>query len=315
MVLKFLKGVVEKLKGGLSKARGLFSNIFGRSLSDETIAALEEALISADIGVSLATSIIDDLKARYKKGEFKDTEALMEALKERLVKTLESGEGETELKFSDTPPTVILVVGVNGSGKTTSIAKLAHYLATEQGKNVIVAACDTFRAAAIEQLEKWCERVQSRLKGDRFCRLIKQETGSDPAAVAFDAIEAAIARRADVLIIDTAGRMHTRIPLMEELRKIVRVIQKKIPSAPNECLLVLDATTGQNGISQAEKFREAVKVSGIFLAKLDGTAKGGIVVAIKERLGIPVKFAGIGEKLEDIERFDVASFVEALFGK
>ncbi|MCX7702851.1 MAG: signal recognition particle-docking protein FtsY [Planctomycetota bacterium] len=313
MVLRFIKGVVEKLKGGLSKARGLFSAIFGRSLSEETINMVEEALFSADIGVSLTTLIIEELKERYKKGEFKDTDSLMEALKEKFVKILESNGNE--LRLSPSPPTVVLVVGVNGSGKTTSIAKLAHYLATEKGMSVVVAACDTFRAAAIEQLEKWCERVQSRLKGDKFCRLIKHETGSDPAAVAYDATDAAIARRADVLIIDTAGRMHTKVPLMEELRKLVRVVQKKIPDAPHEVLLVLDATTGQNGISQAEKFREAVPLTGIFLAKLDGTAKGGIVVAIKERLGIPVKFAGIGEKLEDIAKFDVASFAEALLGR
>ena len=314
MVLRFIKGMVEHLRGGLGKTRSLFSSVFSRALDGETIDALEEALIGADVGVELSVKIVDELKERYRRGEFADTEALMEALKERLFEILKE-DADVSLSLASEPPSVIFVAGVNGSGKTTSIAKLAHYLTVDKGMSVVVAACDTFRAAAIEQLERWCERIQKRLPKELFCRLVRHESGSDPAAVAFDSIDAAVARNADVVIIDTAGRMHTRLPLMEELRKIVRVVGKKIEGAPHETLLVMDATTGQNGIAQAQKFKEAIPVTGIFLAKLDGTAKGGVVVAIKDSLGIPVKFVGIGERLEDIEVFDAASFVEALLGR
>lgn len=277
------------------------------------MSVLEEALIGADVGVELSVSIVDELKEGYRRGEFTDTGSLMEALKERLFEILKE-DSDVSLSFASEPPSVIFVAGVNGSGKTTSIAKLAYYL-TGRGMSVVVAACDTFRAAAIEQLERWCERIQKGLPKGLFCRLVRHESGSDPAAVAFDSIGAAVARNADVVIIDTAGRMHTRLPLMEELRKIVRVVRKKIGSAPHETLLVMDATTGQNGIAQAQKFKEAIPVTGIFLAKLDGTAKGGVVVAIKDSLGIPVKFVGIGEGLEDMEVFDAASFIEALLGR
>jgi len=211
---------------------------------------------------------------------------------------------DRELKFAASGPTVILVCGINGAGKTTSIAKLGQHL-QNQGKKVMVAACDTFRAAAVEQLSIWAERIG--------VQIVKHQMGSDPAAVAFDACDAAINRGIDVLIIDTAGRLHTQEHLMRELGKIRKVIERKIPDAPHEVLLVLDATTGQNAIRQAQEFGSTVKVTGIFLAKLDGTAKGGIVVAIREQLGLPVKFVGLGEKPENMEPFDPESFVEALF--
>jgi fused signal recognition particle receptor len=208
------------------------------------------------------------------------------------------------LHFAQNPPTVILVAGVNGSGKTTSIAKLAFIL-SQNNKKVIVAACDTFRAAAVEQLSIWAERIGA--------QIIKQKSGSDPAAVAFDACEAAVARNADFLILDTAGRLHTQKNLMNQLTKIRDVVARKVPDAPNEVLLVLDATTGQNAIAQAKMFTQAIDVTGIFLAKLDGTARGGIVIAIKDQLDIPVKFVGLGEKPQDIAEFNPETFVEALF--
>jgi len=211
-----------------------------------------------------------------------------------------------QLNFAAAGPTVILVSGINGAGKTTSIAKLGQYL-KGQGKTVMVAACDTFRAAAVQQLTIWAERID--------VQIVKHQMGSDPAAVAFDACDAAVSRGIDVLIVDTAGRLHTQDNLMRELSKIRRVIEKRIPGAPHEVLLVLDATTGQNAIRQAEEFLKAVQVSGIFLAKLDGTAKGGIVIAIRHQLNLPVKFVGLGEKPEDLEPFDPEEFVEALFSE
>jgi fused signal recognition particle receptor len=211
---------------------------------------------------------------------------------------------DRQLHLAPTPPTVILVAGVNGSGKTTSIAKLAHVFSRD-GKKVIVAACDTFRAAAVEQLSLWAQRIG--------VDIVKHQSGSDPAAVAFDACQAAIARGADILILDTAGRLHTRKDLMAQLTKIRDVVARKIPGTPHEVLLVLDATTGQNAIVQAKMFTQATNVTGIFLAKLDGTARGGIVIAIKDQLDIPVKFVGLGEKPEDIAEFDPETFTQALF--
>jgi fused signal recognition particle receptor len=211
---------------------------------------------------------------------------------------------DRQMRLAEAGPTVVLVAGVNGTGKTTSIAKLA-YIFNQNGKKVIVAACDTFRAAAVEQLSIWAERIG--------VQIVKHQTGSDPAAVAFDACEAALSRNTDVLILDTAGRLHTKKDLMQQLTKIRDVVARKISDAPNEVLLVLDATTGQNAISQAKLFTEAINVTGIFLAKLDGTARGGIVIAIKDQLDIPVKFVGLGEKPEDIAEFDPGTFVEALF--
>ena len=208
------------------------------------------------------------------------------------------------IRWAAEPPTVILVAGVNGSGKTTSIAKLAHHY-TAEGRKVILAAADTFRAAAVEQLTIWADRIG--------VQIIKHQTGADPAAVAFDAVEAAVARKADVLLVDTAGRLHTQENLMRELEKVHRVLGKKIPGAPHECILVLDATTGQNAIQQVKMFSQAIPVSGLFLAKLDGSAKGGAIIAIREEVDVPVKFIGVGEGPEDVEPFRADEFVEALF--
>ena len=274
----------------------------GRKFDEELIGEIEETLIGADVGVAAVTEIINDLRARYREGELVDGEAVMEYLRRDMKALLGSGRGE--LARAAEPPTVVMVTGVNGVGKTTSIAKLAWFLA-QQDQKVLLAACDTFRAAAVEQLGVWAERAG--------VELVRQKSGSDPAAVAFDACEAALARGADVVIVDTAGRLHTQTNLMRELEKIHRVIARKIPGAPHEVLLVLDATTGQNALVQARLFKQAVQVTGVFLAKLDGTAKGGIVVAIDGELDLPVKFIGVGEKPEDIEPFEADSFVEALF--
>lgn len=303
----FWKKPLEKLKAALEKTRKVLtsgiSGLFrlGRKIDDELLRELEEKLIMADIGVVTTRHMLEALKTAYKSQEIKDTNEIMSFLKQTLRQFLT--QGGNDVLYAPKPPTVILVVGVNGSGKTTSVAKLAAYFSA-MGKSVLLAASDTFRAAAVEQLEKWAQRVQ--------VSIIKQATGADPAAVAFDAAEAAVARNADVLIIDTAGRLHTQKNLMQELSKIYRVIGKKIPGAPHEVLLVLDATTGQNAILQAKAFKEAVQVSGLFLAKLDGTAKGGVVLAIQKEVNLPVKFIGIGEHYEDIEPFDVQRFVDAL---
>ncbi len=274
----------------------------GRDIDDALLDELEETLISDDIGVETTDKLISDLRDAFKNRQIKTTDDIIPFLKEHMKSYWP--DRDRQLTFAQTGTTVILVAGVNGSGKTTSIAKLAHIL-SQNNKNVIVAACDTFRAAAVEQLTIWAERIG--------VQIVKHKSGSDPAAVAFDACEAAIARNADFLILDTAGRLHTQKNLMTQLTKIRDVVAKKIPDAPNEVLLVLDATTGQNAIAQAKMFTEAIDVTGIFLAKLDGTARGGIVIAIKDQLNIPVKFVGLGETPQDIAEFDPDSFVEALF--
>jgi len=274
----------------------------GRDINDELLNKLEETLISDDLGVETTEKLLSDLREAYKKREIEKTEDIIPFLKEH-IKSYWPAE-DRQLGMAVKGPTVILVAGVNGTGKTTSIAKLAYILSRDD-KKVIVAACDTYRAAAVEQLSIWAERIG--------VQIVKHKMGSDPAAVAFDACEAAVAREADFLILDTAGRLHTQKDLMRELTKIRNVVAKKIEGAPNEVLLVLDATTGQNAIAQAKIFTEAINVTGIFLAKLDGTARGGIVIAIKDQLDIPVKFVGLGEKLEDIAEFDPEKFVEALF--
>jgi fused signal recognition particle receptor len=299
--------ILPKLKNGLAKTRKLLGTdikelILGRRLDEETLDRLEEILIAADIGVETVSAIIEHLKKSYKEGRMTEPSQVLDYLKTDLKNAL--AQKESPLNLNNSGPTVILVVGVNGTGKTTSIAKLAG-LFGKDGKKVLLAASDTFRAAAIEQLSVWGERLG--------VDIIKQQSGSDPGAVAFDAAEAAIARKADVLIVDTAGRLHTKTNLMNELGKIKNVLNRKIPGAPHETLLVLDATTGQNGIIQARVFNEAAPLTGIFLAKLDGTAKGGIIVAIKKQLNLPVKFIGIGEKLDDIEAFEPDKFVSALF--
>ena len=302
-------GFLDKFKQGLRKTREAFSSplrkLFSvfRSLDESTLEELETILIGADVGVEATRKIVDGLRAAYKKGEIKTSEQVMDWLKKDLkTRLVEHGN---EVRFAPSGPTVILVCGVNGVGKTTSIAKLTA-LYRKEGKRVILAASDTFRAAAVEQLTLWSERLG--------VDIIKHRQGADPAAVVFDAADAAVARKADILIVDTAGRLQNKENLMKELEKIRNVAARKIPGAPHEVLLVLDATTGQNAISQAEHFGNAVNVTGLFLAKLDGTAKGGIVVAIKERLKIPVKFVGLGETPDDVAKFNADEFVDALIG-
>jgi fused signal recognition particle receptor len=298
----------EYLKERLGKTRDKISSSLntvlsiGRKIDDELLDELEETLISDDLGVETTEKLITELREAYRSRKISKSEDIIPFLKEHM-KTYWPPE-DRQLHTAESGPTVILVAGVNGTGKTTSIAKLAHIF-HRNGKKVIVAACDTFRAAAVEQLTIWADRIG--------VQIVKHRAGSDPAAVAYDACEAAVARGADILVLDTAGRLHTKKDLMLQLTKIRDVVAKKIPGAPHEVLLVLDATTGQNAISQAQLFTEAINLTGIFLAKLDGTARGGIVIAIKEKLDIPVKFVGLGEKPEDIAEFDPADFVEALF--
>jgi fused signal recognition particle receptor len=274
----------------------------GRKIDDELLDELEETLISDDLGVETTERLITELRQAYRSRKISRSEDIIPFLKEHMKGYWPPAD--RQLRTAPSGPTVILVAGVNGTGKTTSIAKLA-YIFHRNGQKVIVAACDTFRAAAVEQLTIWAERIG--------VQIVKHQAGSDPAAVAFDACQAALARDTDVLILDTAGRLHTKKDLMMQLTKIRDVVARKIPGAPHEVLLVLDATTGQNAISQAQLFTEAIHVTGIFLAKLDGTARGGIVIAIKDKLNIPVKFIGLGEKPEDIAEFDPGNFVEALF--
>lgn len=297
---------LDKLKAGLSKTKNA---LFGQiddvlkafvKVDEELLEELEELLIMSDVGVGATEEIIEKLREEIKSGRLKEKEQVMDALK--IILTDMIGEGG-KLDLSGTP-TVILVIGVNGAGKTTSIGKISNRL-IKSGKKVVVAAADTFRAAAIDQLAVWCERSGA--------ELVKQNEGSDPAAVVFDAISYAKRRGADVLIVDTAGRLHNKKNLMNELEKINRVIDREIPSATRENLLVLDATTGQNAILQAKEFRNAADITGLVLNKLDGTAKGGIVISIKSELDIPVKFVGVGEKIDDMQEFDSAEFVSALF--
>ena len=300
------KGFFKRLVSGLARTHERFTTrvreLFGRTIDDDTLDEIEELLILADMGVETTTKIVDDLREAYRSKEIERGADFLELLKDDLKRSLE--EKDSRLHQAERKPTVIMVVGVNGTGKTTSIAKLAKHLSGE-GKQVLLAASDTFRAAATEQLDIWADRVA--------VDIVKHQSGSDPAAVAFDAADAALARGTDVLIVDTAGRLHTEKNLMDELNKIERVLGKKIPGAPHEVLLVLDATTGQNAIQQAKTFGESVHITGLFLAKLDGTAKGGIVVAIRSQLDIPVKFIGVGETEDDIALFEPGPFVDALF--
>jgi len=300
--------VLEKLKKGLQKTREKLTSrlqslfTFGRKIDEELLEQLEEVLLAADIGVRPVSKLIGEVREAYRTRKIQNQEEVPGFLKQQLKESL--GKWDTKLKAAPQPPMVILVTGVNGTGKTTSIAKLAAMF-DSQGKKVLLAASDTFRAAAIEQLEIWSKRAG--------VGVIKHQTGADPAAVAFDALEAAASRGVDVVLIDTAGRLHTHDNLMKELNKIRRVVEKRIPGAPHEVLLVLDATTGQNAIVQAKQFKQAVAVTGIFLAKLDGTAKGGVVLGMRDEVDIPVKFVGIGEKLDDIEPFNAEAFVDAIF--
>lgn len=303
-------GFFDKLKQGLEKTRKSFTEkieqiVIGYAkIDDAFLDEVEEALIAADVGVKTSMLLMEDIRKGIKAKEINAPEDLKPFLAKRIGALLQ--EGADESRMAEQPPTVIIVVGVNGVGKTTTIGKLGGYY-KEQGKSVVLAAADTFRAAAIDQLEIWGERIGA--------DVIKHTEGSDPAAVAFDAVKAAKARKADVLIIDTAGRLHTKSNLMEELKKISRVIGREIPGAPHETLLVLDATTGQNAINQAEIFSKAAPVSGVVLTKLDGTAKGGVVIGIKAELKMPVKWIGVGEGIGDLRPFDAADFARALFAE
>jgi len=292
---------------GLRKTRENFlarirAAITGSAKADEIYEGLEEALIGADVGVEGSLKLVEAVRARLKNDARPDV--IRDALKEEIERTLLAAE--RPLAESGDAPLVILMAGVNGVGKTTTVAKLAALLKADRGM-VLVAAADTFRAAAIDQLQVWCDRVG--------VDLIKQKQGSDPAAVAFDAVKAAVARKAKVVLIDTAGRLQTKVNLMEELKKIARVVGRELPGAPHETWLVLDATTGQNALSQAKLFGEAVPLTGVVLAKLDSTAKGGVIVGIAERLKLPVRYVGLGENLEDLRPFDAREFVEALFSE
>lgn len=297
----FFKDRLGKTRAKISSSLASVLSL-GRKIDEDLLDELEETLISDDIGVETTDKLVSELRQAYRDRQIATTDDVIPFLKEHIKGYWP--DRDRQLHPATTGPTVILVAGVNGTGKTTSIAKLAHIF-NRNGKKVIVAACDTFRAAAVEQLTIWAERIG--------VQIVKHQSGSDPAAVAFDACEAAVARDADILVLDTAGRLHTKKDLMQQLTKIRDVVTRKIPGAPHEVLLVLDATTGQNAISQAALFTEAINVTGIFLAKLDGTARGGIVIAIKDQLDIPVKFVGLGEKPEDIAEFDPDTFVEALF--
>ena len=303
-------GFFDKLKKGLAKTRETITNkieklVIGYAdIDDELLDELEEILIMADVGVNTTDRLMESVRKGIKKKEINTPEDLKPFLQARISELLANGSDETRVAV--TGPTVLLVIGVNGVGKTTTIGKLASYYKA-QGKSVMLAAADTFRAAAIDQLEVWGERTGT--------RVIRHEEGSDPAAVAYDAVKAAKARNIDVLLIDTAGRLQTKSNLMEELKKRNRVIQREIPEAPHEPLLVLDATTGQNAISQANIFTKAAPISGVVLTKLDGTAKGGVVIGIKAELSMPVKWIGVGEGVDDLRPFVAEDFAKALFAK
>lgn len=301
--------VTEKFKQGMEKTRDSFAGKVNdlvyryRKIDEDFFEELEEILIGADVGVSTVMELIDELKEEVKRRNIQDPRDMQSVISEKLVEIYEGGSFQNKLNIQQ-GLTVILFVGVNGVGKTTTIGKLAHKL-KQEGKSVLLAAGDTFRAGAIEQLEVWGERVGA--------EVVKHTAGSDPAAVMFDAIQAAKARKVDVLLCDTAGRLQNKVNLMKELEKVKRVIEREVPSAPHEVLLVMDATTGQNGLSQAKMFREATDVTGIVLTKLDGTAKGGIVLAIRNEMDVPVKLVGLGEKMDDLQEFDPQQYVYGLF--
>jgi len=299
--------VFAKLKERLTKTRSLVRNNIAKlftgniPLDDDLLERLEEILIQADVGVDVATELIRDLRKKFPSSQLVTSESVMDFLKIDLVNRLTN---RNVINDTIAKPHVILVVGVNGTGKTTSIGKLAQ-LYSREGKTVMMAAGDTFRAAAVNQLKIWADRTGA--------HLIRNEAARDPGAVVYDALQAALARKTDVVLIDTAGRIHTQKNLMEELKKIRRVIEKVIPEGPHETLLVIDATTGQNALIQAQQFSEATPVDHLFLTKLDGTAKGGIAIAINQKVSIPVKYIGIGEQVDDIERFNAVDYVNAIF--
>jgi fused signal recognition particle receptor len=299
------KSIFGKLKQGLARTRRAFGDVaalfrLSGRVDQKFLDELEKRLSLADVGPAGTAEIVDKVRQAFLDKEITgDVEAFVKAQLRELI-----ASDSAELKFAPMKPTVILIAGVNGSGKTTSIAKLAKRL-KDEGHKVMVAACDTFRAAAVEQLTIWSERIG--------CDIVKAQSGSDPASVAHDACEKAKARGFDVMIVDTAGRLHTQLHLMKELEKIRRIVSKQIEGAPHEVLLVLDATTGQNAVVQAEQFSKAIQCTGVILAKLDGTAKGGAIFGVKKKLGLPVKFVGVGETLDDLEPFDPDAYVKALF--
>ncbi|NLN49771.1 MAG: signal recognition particle-docking protein FtsY [Clostridiales bacterium] len=298
----------EKLKSGLSKTRksltGKINNVLHgfKTINEEVYDELEEILISSDIGVKTTMDIIDRIKVRVKEDKIADPSNIIKILKQEILEILGDRLNTDDILY----PQIIIVIGVNGVGKTTSIGKIAYRI-KRSGKKVLIAAADTFRAAAIDQLEIWSNRIN--------VDMIKHQQGADPAAVIFDAINSAKSKKVDVVICDTAGRLHNKKNLMEELKKIIRIANREYPEAHKEVLLVLDATTGQNAIIQAKAFKEVTDIDGIILTKLDGTAKGGIVIAIKEELGIPVKLIGMGEQIDDLQDFKAEEFVEALFSE
>ncbi len=307
--MSLFRSAFDAIRKGLQKTASaiggqLRSLLLGRALSDELIDEIETRLIAADVGVKATRELVDGLRAEFRSGRIARGEDALAYLKRSLKARWP--EGSRAIAVAAQRPTVVLVVGVNGVGKTTSVAKIAKSL-KDEGRTVLVAAADTFRAGAVAQLSVWSERLG--------VDIVKGKAGADPAAVAFDAADAVVARGIDVLLVDTAGRLHTQDNLMRELTKIRNVLAKKIPGAPHEVLLVLDATSGQNAVQQARLFAAAAGVTGIFLAKLDGTARGGIVVAIREELAVPVKLVGIGERPEDVQSFDPDTFIEAMFAE
>src|SRR5688572_31918364 len=313
--MAFFSKTLDKLKGALRKTavvlntdvRTLF--VPGRQIDDAFLADMEERLLQSDMGVRNVERIITEVRERWRLGRIRNADEAGRVMRDEIlaILTKDDTQDTRELRTAPAGPTVVLVAGINGAGKTTSIAKLAWLLKNRANKKVMVCASDTFRAAAVDQLTIWSERIG--------VEIVKHKMGADPAAVAYDACEAAKSRGIDVLIVDTAGRLHTQEHLMRELTKIRDVVAKRIPGAPHEVILVLDATTGQNAVLQAKNFGQAINVTGIMLAKLDGSAKGGVVIAIKEQLKIPVKFIGLGETPADIETFDPQRFVDALFGE
>jgi fused signal recognition particle receptor len=301
-------GLFDRLRKGLARTRekvagGVRAILpIGKPIDDKLLDDLQDTLLLADVGPATVAKLIDVTRQAWKRGKIREAQEIAAFIQEHVVAMWPPAD--RSIRFAPDGPTVVLVTGINGSGKTTSIAKLSHHL-TREGKSVILGACDTYRAAAIEQLTEWSNRIG--------VQIVKHKHGADPGAVAYDACDAALARKADVLLIDTAGRLHTQDHLMRELAKIQKVVERKIPGAPHEVLLVLDATIGQNAVSQARVFSEHVSLTGIILAKLDGSAKGGIVIGIRDQLNVPVKFVGLGETPEDIEPFDPAQFMSAMF--
>jgi fused signal recognition particle receptor len=305
-------GIFQRLRRGLAKTQGLLIGGVddllrpGRRMDEALYEELEEVLILADIGVEATRRLLEGIRRETKTRGITDAHEVLPLLRHEVMEILRPYEAPLSIEGVSDGPFVVMVIGVNGVGKTTTIGKLAHRF-TSQGKRVVVAAADTFRAAAIEQLEIWSDRAKA--------HFVKHRSGADPSAVAFDAVKAAQAKKYDLLFIDTAGRLHTKENLMEELKRVKRIIGRELPGAPHEILLVLDATTGQNAIAQARTFHKALEVTGIALAKLDGTAKGGIIVAIAQELGIPLRLVGVGEGIEDLQDFLAAVFVDALFSQ